>query len=115
MHELSLVQELLALIERQAGEHGFTQVNRVVLSCGRLSAVEPRALEFAFQTLKAETICRGADLELDIIPLQVYCFTCARDLVSETGDPTVCPACDGVDVVISDGLQALQLVELDVD
>lgn len=115
MHELSLVQELLALIARQAAEHGFARVNLVKLSCGRLSSVEPRALEFAFETLKVTSLCAQAALELKIIPLKIYCFACERDLVSAAGDPTLCPACGGGEVIISDGLQELQLVELDVD
>ncbi len=115
MHELSLIQSLLTIIEDNAKEHGFTKVNRVSLSCGRLSAVEPAALEFAFNTLTQTGICAAAQLELEILPLQVYCYDCNREFTSPDSDPTICPDCRGDQVMVTAGLQELQLLELDVD
>jgi len=115
MHELSLVHSLLELIAGQAAEHGFSQVNLVKLSCGRLSGVEPRALEFAFTNTTPGTLCAGARLELDILPLRLYCFDCEKEVLSPTADPTVCPACGGNQVTVCGGLEELRLEELDVD
>lgn len=115
MHELSLVQSLLTIIADNAKEHGFTKVNQVNLSCGRLSAVEPAALEFAFKTLTRSGICAAAKMELEILPLKVHCFDCNREFVSPGSDPTICPQCRGGKVSVADGWQELQLLELDVD
>ena len=115
MHELSLIQSLLTIIDEHAKQHGFTRVNQVNLSCGRLSSVEPQALDFAFKTLTPSGICAGAQLELTILPMKIHCVTCNQEFASEGADPTSCPHCRGDQIMVTDGWQELQLVELDVD
>ncbi len=115
VHELSLVQSLLTIIDEQAKEHGFTKVNQVNLSCGRLSSVEPAALDFAFKTLANNSICDQAQMELTILPLKVHCFDCNQEFTSKDADPTICPHCQGDQVTVTEGWQELQLLELDVD
>ena len=115
MHELSLVQSLLEIIADQAKEHEFNKVNQINLSCGRLSAVEPAALDFAFKTLSRNTICDKAQLKLTILPLKIHCFDCNQEFTSENSDPTICPHCRGDQVTVTEGWQELQLLELDVD
>ena len=115
VHELSLVQSLLEIIDKQAKEHGFSKVNQVNLSCGRLSSVEPAALDFAFKTLSNNSICDQAQLELTILPLKIHCFDCAQELTCKNADPTICPHCQGDQVTVTEGWQELQLLELDVD
>lgn len=115
VHELSLVQSLLTIIDDQAKEHGFTKVNQVNLSCGRLSSVEPATLDFAFKTLSCNSICDKAQLELTILPLKIHCFDCDQELTCKNADPTTCPHCRGDQVTVTEGWQELQLLELDVD
>ena len=115
MHEISLVQSLLTIIDEHAREHGFTKVNQVSLSCGRLSAIEPQALEFAFKTLTAEGICAEAELKLEILPLKIYCFSCNHEFASPNGDPTICPNCQQDQITVTGGWDELQLIEMDVD
>jgi hydrogenase nickel incorporation protein HypA/HybF len=115
MHELSLAQSLLELIRQQAAEHGFARVNLVKLSCGRLSGVEPQALDFAFTCAIPGTLCEAARLELTILPLKLHCFDCDQELAREDGDPTTCPVCGGSRVTVTAGFEELRLLELDVD
>ena len=115
MHELSLVHSLLELIGEQATEHEFSRVNLVRLTCGRLSTVEPRALEFAFTQAVPGTLCAGARFELEILPLKIHCFDCDREITCAGGDPTLCPECGGSQVTITAGFEELQLRELDVE
>lgn len=115
MHEISLVQSLLTIIEEHAKEHGFTKVNQVNLSCGRLSAVEPAALDFAFKALSQNSICNEAQMKLTVLPLKIHCFDCDQEFTSKDADPTSCPNCQGDQVMVTEGWQELQLLELDVD
>mgnify|MGYP000178211372 CR=1 FL=1 len=115
MHELSLVQSLLQLIDEQAAKHGFSRVNEIYLSCGRLSSIEPESLKFAFKTLSDGTPCAQAKLQLTILPLKVFCFSCEREIECEDADPTRCPRCQGDQVMVSAGFQELRIIELDVD
>ncbi len=115
MHELSLIQSLLSIIDEQAKAQNFSRVERITLACGRLSSVEPQALHFAFNAVIPGTICAGAQLELTILPLKIHCFSCGREIECETSDPTRCPRCHGGEVIVIGGCQELQLLELEVD
>jgi len=56
MHEFSIVQSLLNLIENYARENNASSVSKVVVQIGVLSGVEPHLLEIAFNTFKEGTI-----------------------------------------------------------
>ncbi len=115
MHELSLIQSLLSIIDEQAQEQNFSRVEQITLSCGRLSSVEPQALRFAFTVATPGTICAGARLKLNILPLKIHCFSCEQEIECETSDPTCCPRCQSGEVIVTGGCQELQLLEMDVN
>ncbi|HOO90659.1 MAG TPA: hydrogenase maturation nickel metallochaperone HypA [Syntrophales bacterium] len=114
MHELSLTQSILDIIEDYAQQHNFEKVNSVKLSFGRLSSIEPKALEFAFHVLSKETKAHGAHLEFDILPVVIYCMTCEKN-VKVDSYTAICPQCAGDDVILTGGTEELKIVELDVD
>lgn len=114
MHELSLISSLLDVVEEYAAKHGFTKVNTLRLSFGRLSCIEPSALEFAFAVQSRGTKADGATLECEILPVVISCLLCEKDY-SLPSYPAVCPACGGMDVVLKGGREELKLIEMDVD
>lgn len=114
MHELSLISSLLDIVEEHAVKHHFTKVNVLKLSFGRLSCIEPRALEFAFAVQSKGTRAEGATLEFDIHPAVISCLSCEEDF-SIPSFPAVCPACGGSDCVLKGGSEELRLIEMDVD
>jgi hydrogenase nickel incorporation protein HypA/HybF len=114
MHELSLTQSILDIIEDYAQQHQFKKVNSLKLSFGRLSSIEPKALEFAFEVLSKETKAQGARLEFDVLPAVIYCMSCEKDIEVD-GYTATCPQCEGEDVLLTGGTQELKIVELDVD
>jgi len=114
MHELSLTQSLLDIIEDYARKHHFEKVNSLKLSFGRLSCIEPKSLEFAFEVLSEKTRAQGARLEFEILPVVIYCVSCEKE-VEVDGYTDQCPLCMGPDVILAGGTQELKLLELDVD
>ncbi|NPU86513.1 MAG: hydrogenase maturation nickel metallochaperone HypA [Syntrophaceae bacterium] len=114
MHELSLVQSLLEILEEQARKTPFEKVNSLLLSFGRLSCIDPQALEFAFSVQSRGTRAEGAVLRFDIRPVTIYCLGCEKELSppSFTGD---CPACGGVEVLLTGGTEEMKLIEMEVD
>jgi len=90
------------------------KVNSALLSYGRLSCVEPKTLQFAFDVQARGTRAEGAALKFKILPAMIHCFSCEKDLEVEahTG---VCPSCGGNNVVLTAGTEELQILELDVD
>ena len=49
MHELSLCQNMLEIVENQCRQHNINQVTDLWLEIGALSCVEPEALSFCFE------------------------------------------------------------------
>lgn len=54
MHELSLCQSAVEIIQRQAEQHDVKRVTAVWLEIGALSCVEESAVRFSF-----EIVCHG--------------------------------------------------------
>jgi hydrogenase nickel incorporation protein HypA/HybF len=111
MHEMSLVEELLAQAECIAAEHRG-QIEEVFVSVGPLAGVEPLLLQSAFETL-APT---GARLVIDEIALRVRCESCGQEFEPERLI-LVCPACESGNCKVLAGdalmLQCVTLVRPD--
>ncbi len=114
MHELYLAESILNIVQDYATRDGFKKVNSVSLSYGRLSCIESKTLQFAFDVQAKGTQAEGATLEFQILPAMIHCFSCEKDLevMAHTGS---CPACGGNEVVLTAGTEELQILELDVD
>ena len=64
MHELGITQNIMEIVEDEAGRAGLDRVTCVKLRIGRLTAIVPEALDFPkgcrFRTrcLEAKAVCR---------------------------------------------------------
>jgi hydrogenase nickel incorporation protein HypA/HybF len=115
MHEIAFTRTLIDIVEEHARREGFKKVNFLKLSFGRLSCIDPGALEFTF-TIQAEgTIAEGARLLFDIRPALITCGSCGEESVCTGHFEVLCPRCGSVDVLLTGGTEALQLLEMDVD
>jgi hydrogenase nickel incorporation protein HypA/HybF len=114
MHELSLVESILQIVEEYAAKDGFTRVRALRLTCGKLSSVVPQALSFAFEVQSKGTRAEGAALELEVLPAAIHCLACGEDI--EVGHfEAQCPTCEGYEVLLVRGTEELKLIELDVE
>jgi len=114
MHELYLAESILNIVQDYAERDGIKKVNSVLLSHGRFSCIEPRALQFAFDVQARDTCADGAALEFKILPAVIHCFSCQKDLEIKTLTG-ICPGCGGEEVILTAGTEELQILEMDVD
>ena len=113
MHEMSLCESVLRIIEDQAGAQGFHSVRTVWIEIGRLSSVEPEALHFAFEAVTRDSIADGATLEIVHTPGRAWCLQCAEEIeISQRYDP--CPLCGGHQVQVTAG-DEMRVRELEVE
>ena len=75
MHELALARSLTEIVDEYAAEHHVTRVKQINVRLGEMSAMT-RALHFCFGSVSEGTSCEGAILNIEVIPLTVYCGTC---------------------------------------
>ena len=113
MHEMSLTESIVDLIQDEAKKGGFTKVKRVRVLVGALSNVVPDALEFCFDAVTRGTLAEGAVLEIIPVPGQGWCMDCAKTVALEERFGT-CPECGGYHVQMTAG-DALRLQDLEVE
>lgn len=112
MHELSICEYLIDMLEDERRRRGFHEVTRLRLEVGMLSCLDPEALRFAFEICTRETFLDGADLEIDRPPGTARCPDCGTEVsVSSHLDP--CPTCGGTRLDATGGDQ-LRLIEMAV-
>jgi len=115
MHEFSVVQSLLGLIEQYAKESGASSVTKVVVQVGVLSGVEPHLLELAFNTFKEGTVAEGAELLIELDKLRVSCHDCGGEFTKDELN-AVCPRCGSLNTDVKGGEDLLlKSLELECD
>ena len=62
MHEMSLAESVLQVIEDAARQQGFTRVRTVWLEVGQLACVERESLCFSFEQVTKASIADNARL-----------------------------------------------------
>jgi hydrogenase nickel incorporation protein HypA/HybF len=113
MHEMSLAEGVVQIIEDAARDQGFSKVKTVFLEIGWLSSVEPDAMAFCFDAVSRGTIAEGAKLEVIDVPGAGQCLSCGKTVeISAVFDP--CPECGGYPVHPTAGTE-MRVRELEVD
>lgn len=112
MHEMSLANGIVEILQREARAQGFERVTRLWVEVGELSHVEAEALAFCFSAVTAGTLAENA--ELTILPVSglAWCMDCSESIdLSRRGDP--CPKCGGYKLQVTGG-EELRVKELEV-
>lgn len=92
MHEMSLAESIIQIVEENARANGGTRVTAVRLEIGTLAGVETEALRFCFDAVTRGTLAEGAALEIESLPAKALCFDCGATVeIADRLDP--CSAC----------------------
>ena len=112
MHELSICERLVMVIEDHAKARNFEKVKTVRLEIGKLAGIELDALRFSFEIATKGGVVDGAILEVIDVPVVGWCSSCAKTVsVVERFDP--CPKCGSFQVEITSG-EELRIKDLEV-
>jgi hydrogenase nickel incorporation protein HypA/HybF len=113
MHEMSIAQSLITILEEEMEKHRARSLKSVRLHIGQMSAIVPDALSFCFQVMTEGTALEGARLDMEIIPLRASCSACGKEF--EIKDYVfVCPECASTRIESISG-QDLSIVEMEVE
>ena len=112
MHEMSLCESILQVLEDHAQRQGFGRVNAVWLEIGGLSGVEPDAMRFGFEAVMRGTLADHARLEIIEVPGQAWCMQCGKSVpVKQRFD--ACPHCGSYRLQVTGG-EEMRIKELEV-
>jgi hydrogenase nickel incorporation protein HypA/HybF len=102
MHEMSIAESVLEIVENTARTNGATRVTGVWLEIGALSHVSPDALRFCFDAVTRGSLADGAELTIDTPPGAAWCMPCGETVpLAQLGDP--CPRCGSYQLTVSQG------------
>ena len=104
MHEMSIAEGILQIVEDAAGQQGFKRVTEVRLEIGALSGVEVEALSFCLEVVLKGSVADGARVELERLAGRGYCLGCGETVpVNALYD--ACPKCGSYQVQATGGTE----------
>ncbi len=113
MHELSIAQSMLGIIEQESAPYKKAKVTGIRLRIGKLSGIVPDALRFAFEIISKGGVAEDASLDIEEVPISIKCNLCKEAFISE--DPfMIGPNCEGLDVEMISGRE-LEIKEIEID
>ena len=112
MHEMSLAENVLQLIEDAAQRQQFSKVATVWLEIGQLAGVEAEAMRFCFDAVTRGSLAEGARLEIIATPGSGWCGQCSAT-VSLGEVFGACPRCGMQPVQVTGGTE-MRVKELEV-
>jgi hydrogenase nickel incorporation protein HypA/HybF len=113
MHELAICQSLIGAVEKAAAGQG--EVTEILVAIGPLSNVEPSLLARAFSLAREGTIAGKAQLEIEIMPVRVWCEACQLESPA-SANRLICSGCGGWRVELRSGdellLKRIEMIDL---
>jgi len=112
MHELSVAQEILGIVNQCLPNPKPQSVKSVKVIVGKLSNILPDSLSFCYEALISDTPLKGSKLDILEFPVKIGCNTCNEE--SEIEPPVfACPKCGNNQIRIVSGTELLvEAIEL---
>lgn len=96
MHELTILVELVDMVEQAMKENNINKINMVVVQVGQLSSIVPRYLKEYYPNACANSKLEGSSLKIEMIRANGLCHHCNKvfNIVKAKGK---CPLCQADD------------------
>jgi hydrogenase nickel incorporation protein HypA/HybF len=113
MHELSIACSLVEMAAQAANDAGAARVEAVHLRLGALAGVVKDALLFSYEIATQGTILAGSRLEIEDVPVVIYCGSCRMTSSLTSLQSFRCPHCGQPSADIRQGRE-LELISLEI-
>ncbi|MCD4690661.1 hydrogenase maturation nickel metallochaperone HypA [bacterium] len=113
MHELSICQSMLDIVERTMRGHPGATLKVIRLDIGKGSTIESLLLRDAFAIITEGGPFEGTELDINDIPIVGRCRACESSFTYQEM-ALGCPSCGSTDIVIESGME-LDIRELEID
>ena len=102
MHELSICQSLIDLVDSEAKDKGFDTVLEIKLRLGEFSGLVPECIREFFPIAAKGTVSEGAELSIETIPAAFKCLDCGYEGAVDRKD-ACCPKCRSLSIRMTAG------------
>jgi hydrogenase nickel incorporation protein HypA/HybF len=113
VHEMSLMGGVFEVIEKTITQYEVSRVLLVKLKVGELTNAQPEALQMAFEAYSKDTVCEGAELFVERVPVLGRCRNCQLEFAVKTMF-FLCPKCRNTSIEVIQG-EELLLESLEVE
>jgi hydrogenase nickel incorporation protein HypA/HybF len=113
MHELSIAQSILDIVNQNLPAGNTTHVKSVKVKIGKLSNVLPDSLRFCFEAITKDSDFEKTQLILNIIPITIKCKDCNK--LTEINDYVFsCSSCESTNINVVAG-NDLNIEEIEIE
>jgi hydrogenase nickel incorporation protein HypA/HybF len=113
MHEMSLAESVLEIVEQTARSHGVERVLAVRLEIGKLAQVEIEAMRFAFEVVQRGSVAETARLEIVEVDGSAWCMLCSAPVpIAQRGD--ACPRCGSHQLQVTGG-DRMRVMDIEIE
>ena len=113
MHELSVAESVVRILEEQSTQGNFKRVRKIRLEVGALSTIVVDSLTFCFDSVAQGTVAESAELEVTVVSGDATCKKCGHQF--ETREfALACPECHSYEVRVQGG-QDLRIKDVEVE
>ena len=106
MHEISIAEDLSAIVLEVANREKLSKVTKVNIRFGEMIQIVPEIFEFAFREIVRNTLIREAEIFIEIVPVKMRCHNCGNDF-QVTGNNFSCNICTSTDLEIISGRELI--------
>ncbi|MBR9999203.1 MAG: hydrogenase maturation nickel metallochaperone HypA [Cyclobacteriaceae bacterium] len=79
MHEFSIALSIVEIAEKEVKKHNAERVESIEMEIGKLSGIEPMALEFAWDHAVVDTVLENAERKINYIKGRAICEECGKE------------------------------------
>lgn len=104
MHEITILVELVKMVEAAAIQNNVDEIDTIVVQIGEMSSIVPRYMMEYFPNAAEGTILESSKLKIEMIPANGLCHHCNKvfKIVKNEGK---CPHCKAEDWEILSGME----------
>jgi hydrogenase nickel incorporation protein HypA/HybF len=115
MHELSVTEAILNTTIKYAQKERANRVTDIYLVIGDLSSIVDDCIQFYWEILSKDTICKNSKLHFDRIPGKMKCLDCKYEY-NLKGELMPCPKCASLNLKVIAGTEFnLDSIEIEND
>jgi hydrogenase nickel incorporation protein HypA/HybF len=113
MHEMAMVKNALEMVCSEALRRGASRVTKIKLRIGEFRGVVKESFEFAYKSLRRDTLAADAELEIETVPLRVECERCGQVECSAGDFDFLCPRCGDPAHIVAGREMEIEYLEIE--
>ncbi len=115
MHELSIADQIISMVELEAKEAQAVKVSSVTIDVSVLMEVEEDNLQFCLNTLKKEYLLTAETIFIyREVPVEFECLSCGEKVIVSDLTAPVCQECGSSSLDIRGG-DSIYIAEMEVE